>query len=86
MVKITYSMIKRSNTRSCTYSAKGITAILDRLNWNHQIIPPATMILTFWKEFETKEQAIQGRKELDTAFRLYHPRIGHRLDGVTLHD
>lgn len=82
MVTIRCSMVKRHQSRSYQYTTKGISAIFARLNWEHEIKPPAVMIMTFWKSFETKDQAIQGRKELDAALRLYHPRIGYRLDGI----
>lgn len=77
------SMVKRHQSRSYSYSTKRITQILDNLGWEHEIRPPAVMILSFQKHFPTKNEAIQGRKELDAALRVYHPRIGYRVDAIT---
>ena len=39
--------------------------MIRRLGWNIQQDPAAGMILNVWKSFETREDAVQGKKEFE---------------------
>lgn len=69
MVTIRFEVIKRMQTRSVQYSHKKVKQILNQLGWKNEIVPPATMIIQVEKVFDTAEQSIQGRRELELQLR-----------------
>lgn len=67
MITIYYGVIKWSRSRKdkFNFTMKENTSMIRRLGWNIQQDPAAGMILNVWKSFETREDAVQGKKEFE---------------------
>jgi len=81
-VTIKFSAIKRFQSRSAQWNFKDLVHTFNQQGWDYRVDPPATMIVRFQKTFDDDAKAVQGRKELEQAFRLISIRLSYRLEGV----
>lgn len=89
MIKITFSMIKRMQSRKTSYTRKGLISGLLAVGetvafhtYEHEGKQRESMIAYLEKEFENREDAIAWRKKIEEALRWIpqNGKIGYRVE------
>jgi len=72
-----YQIIKRTNTRSTSYSWASIKAVLDRNGLSYEL--PNVLIVDVRVSFDTREEAVIFRTRFEQDLRIVHRNVTYTV-------